>query len=86
MTLSLVAKENNSLNSDLFKPSTISFWLYIDSVQMLTVSSSGMLLKSKSTSKLPLQKGTVLFNDFFCKRKRVLNSEFVNCQATQYRE
>ena len=56
MTLSLVAKENNSLNSDLFKPSTISFWLYIDSVQMLTVSSSGMLLKSKSTSKLPLQK------------------------------
>ena len=56
MALSLVAKENNSLNSDLFKPSTISFWLYIDSVQMLTVSSSGMLLKSKSTSKLPLQK------------------------------
>ena len=42
---SLEAKNNNSLNSDLFKPSVLSFWSYIDSVQMLMVSSSGMLAK-----------------------------------------
>ena len=42
---SLIAKDNNSLNSDLFKPSVLSFWSYIDSVQMLMVSSSGMLAK-----------------------------------------
>ena len=35
---SLVAKDNNSLNLDLFKPSTPSFWSYIDSVQILTYS------------------------------------------------
>ena len=42
---SLVAKDNNSLNSDLFKPSILSFWSYIDSVQILMVSSSEMLVK-----------------------------------------
>ena len=42
---SLVAKDNNSLNLDLLKPSVLSFWSYIDSVQMLMVSSSGMLAK-----------------------------------------
>ena len=49
----LVPKDNNSLNTDLFKPSILSFWSYINSVQMLMVSSSGMLVKSESTSKLP---------------------------------
>ena len=29
---SLATKDNNSLNSDLFQPSTLSFSLYIDSV------------------------------------------------------
>ena len=43
----LVCKDNNSLNSDLFKPSTISFW---SSVQMLMVSSSGMLVKREHLS------------------------------------
>ena len=42
---SLVAKNNNSINSDLFKPSTLSFWSYNNSVQMLMVSSSRMLVK-----------------------------------------
>ena len=42
---SLVAKENSSLNSDLFKPSTVSLSLKIDSVQILIVSSSGMFAK-----------------------------------------
>ena len=46
----LVCKDNNSLNSDLFKPSTISFWSYIPSVQMLMVSSSGMLVKREHLS------------------------------------
>ena len=43
---SFVAKDNNFLNSDLFKLSILSFWSYIDSVQMLIVSSSEMLVKS----------------------------------------
>ena len=30
-------------------------------------------------------KATVLFCNFFCKRKRVFDSEFLNSQATQYR-
>ena len=51
---SLVAKDNNYLNSDLFKPSILSFWSYIDSVQILMVFSSEMLVKSESTSKLPI--------------------------------
>ena len=46
---SLATKDNNSLNSDLFQPSTLSFSLYIDSVQTLIVSSSGMSVKSEST-------------------------------------
>ena len=40
----LVAEDNNSLNSELFEHSIIS----------LIVSSSGILVKSESTSKLPL--------------------------------
>ena len=50
----IVAKDNNSLNSDLFKPSILSFRSYIDSVQMLMAPSSGMLVKSESTSQLPI--------------------------------
>ena len=53
---SLLARDNNSLNSDFFKPSTPSFWLYIHYVQILVVSSSGMLIKSESTFNLPIQK------------------------------
>ena len=50
----LVAKDNNSLNTDLFKPLIISFWSYINYVQMLMISSSGMLAKSEPLSKLPI--------------------------------
>ena len=50
---SLIAKDSNSFNSDLFKTSTLLFWLYIDSVQMLTVSPRRILLKSEFMSKLP---------------------------------
>ena len=59
----LVAKDNVTLNSDLFKSSILSFWSYINSVQMLMVSSSGMLIKSESTSKLPKHNpDEVIFN------------------------
>ena len=50
---SLIAKDSNSFNSDLCKTSTLLFWLYIDSVQMLTVSPRRILLKSEFMSKLP---------------------------------
>ena len=50
---SLIAKDSNSFNSDLFKTWTLLFWLYIDSVQMVTVFPSRILLKSEFMSKLP---------------------------------
>ena len=48
----LVVKDNNSLNSDLFKPSIF----YVDSVQVLMISLNRMLVRSESTSKLPIWK------------------------------
>ena len=48
---SLVARDKISLNSDL--PSTVSDSLKSSFVQILVVSSKGMLVNKESTSKLP---------------------------------
>ena len=75
----LVAKDNNFLNSDLFKPSTLSFRSYIDFLQILLVSSSGMLVKSESTSKNPYKSYCSTIS--FAKEKESLTVDSLICNS-----